>query len=86
MWFFTREAHMSYYYPWFWMNPYYTWSAYPNYGWNMTPMMIQAPHQSWGYPQYFTQPQQGPGLGADLAGILGFGALRWYALRSLFGY
>jgi len=40
------------------------------------------------YPrQYYQQQgQRGPGLGTDIAGIPGFGALRWLALRGPMGY
>jgi hypothetical protein len=48
---------------------------------NYQTQFLQYPHQF-----YQQQGMRGPGLGTDVAGVLDFGALRWWALRGLMGY
>ena len=83
----TKEGgeNLSYYYPWYWQRP--NFQPYPA----MT--LYQSMYPNYQYPtQYYPQlpqgycPQRQLGLGTDRAGIFGFGAPRWYALRGLLDY
>ena len=80
-----------------WNNPRYFWYN-PNYYQQYGPFgnywgFPQHTQPTWSYP-YQTYPTQGEGwghmpaqtnLGTDLAGVLGFGLLRWIALKGLMG-
>jgi hypothetical protein len=82
-------SYNPYYYPWYWQRPYYP--MYNPAMWQTYPSNYQYSTQY--YPQlqqgYYPPQQQGQGqlgLGTNLAGVLGFGALKWIALRGLAGY
>gem|GEM_PF-2933451 len=81
------------YSPWYWPSPYYSQPYYypmmpwPTYVYVRNPMYQSYQSMFHQYPhQYYQQQGQRLSLGTDVAGVLGFGALRWLALRGLMGY